>query len=923
MAIPNDSTPAGELPGLKRYLKTESARLQRWHRDGGGGLEVCLGRSRMIDTLLRALFEWTLASLELPGNARRLKVSLVAIGGYGRAELSPHSDVDIMLLHNGSAPSLTRVYRHPLLEKLTGPGGLIYTLYDLGMKVGHSVRNIQDAVNIANEDMKTKTSLIESRLITGDTALFGHFQQRLEARCVRNHVDGYLQMRIGNQDARRMKFGNSALLQEPNIKNGCGGLRDYQNLLWMTHFKYGAHTLEQLEAQGMIRPKNRQQLEAGYDFLLRTRNELHYQTTRLVDDMPKALQPKVAWHLGYKDRSPAGRLEAFMRDLYTHLRAIHLITRMVERRLALRPKPVRRLPSLRTLFGGGEKTETLDGFSIIDGELAPASPRVFKEQPRRLMRVFLHAQQRGLDFHPDLTQLLRDSVSLVDDGFVHDPEVRETFLEILNRRGSVAPALRAMHEVGLLGRYIPEFGRMSCLVQHEFFHAYAADEHTLVCLGKLDRVWNAQKPPFIHYSHILQDIDLPYLLYLALFLHDAGKGMESGDHVKDGTAVALKVGERLGLTPRRLGRLQFLVEHHLLMAETSQRRDIDSPTVIRQFAETVQDEENLAMLTLLTFADSLGTSDDLWNEFKNTLLQTLYRRAGRRMASGRDYARAEKERLAKLKQEVREQLPAQLSEEELEAHFRHLTPRYFRAHSLRHIHIDLEQVNRFLKRVVDGAGPKVLEPVISWYAQSARGYTSVKVCTWDRPGLFTTISGALAASGLNILSARVFSRGDGIIIDTFSVVNAQTGSLAMRPERDAFKKWLTRALLPGESPEFESQIDSLAKPSTSAEWQLPTRIRIDTESAKTRTIIEVESEDRLGLLHRISRVLTRHGLSIHVARISTEKGAAIDTFYVRTAAGKKPTDKALLRQVQSDLEAELSEQAAVSSKQKKDTDFTD
>ena len=923
MAIPNDSTPAGELPGLKRYLKTESARLQRWHRDGGGGLEVCLGRSRMIDTLLRALFEWSLASFEPTGGTRRLKVSLVAIGGYGRAELSPHSDVDIMLLHNGSAPSLTRVYRHPLLEKLTGPGGLIYTLYDLGMKVGHSVRNIQDAVNIANEDMKTKTSLIESRLITGDTALFGHFQQRLEARCVRNHVDGYLQMRIGNQDARRMKFGNSALLQEPNIKNGCGGLRDYQNLLWMTHFKYGAHTLEQLEAQGMIRPKNRQQLEAGYDFLLRTRNELHYQTTRLVDDMPKALQPKVAWQLGYKDRSPAGRLEAFMRDLYTHLRAIHLITRMVERRLALRPKPVRRLPSLRTLFGGGEKTETLDGFSIIDGELAPASPRVFKEQPRRLMRVFLHAQQRGLDFHPDLTQLLRDSVSLVDDGFVHDPEVRETFLEILNRRGSVAPALRAMHEVGLLGRYIPEFGRMSCLVQHEFFHAYAADEHTLVCLEKLDRVWNAQKPPFIHYAHILQDIDLPYLLYLALFLHDAGKGMESGDHVKDGTAVALKVGKRLGLTPRRLGRLQFLVEHHLLMAETSQRRDIDSPTVIRQFAETVQDEENLAMLTLLTFADSLGTSDDLWNEFKNTLLQTLYRRAGRRMASGRDYARAEKERLAKLKQEVREQLPAQLSEEELEAHFRHLTPRYFRAHSLRHIHIDLEQVNRFLKRVVDGAGPKVLEPVISWYDQSARGYTSVKVCTWDRPGLFTTISGALAASGLNILSARVFSRGDGIIIDTFSVVNAQTGGLARRPERDAFKKWLTRALLPGESPEFESQIDSLAKPSTSAEWQLPTRIRIDTESAKTRTIIEVESEDRLGLLHRISRVLTRHGLSIHVARISTEKGAAIDTFYVRTAAGKKPTDKALLRQVQSDLEAELSEQAAVSSKQKKDTDFTD
>jgi [protein-PII] uridylyltransferase len=923
MAIPNDGSLAGELPRLKRFLKAESARLQCWHRDGGGGREVCLGRSRMIDTLLRELFEWSLATFEPPGNMRKLQVSLVAIGGYGRAELNPHSDVDIMLLHNGSAPSLTRVFRHPLLEKLTGPGGLVYTLYDLGMKVGHSVRNIQDAVNIANDEMKTKTSLIESRLIIGDTALFGQFQQRLEARCVRNHVDDYLQMRIGDQDARRVKFGNSALLQEPNIKNGCGGLRDYQNLLWMTHFKYGTHTLEQLEAQGMIRSKNRKQLEVGYDFLLRARNELHYQTTRQVDDLPKALQPKVAWQLGYKDRSPARRLEAFMRDLYTHMRAIHLITRMVERRLALRPKPARRLPSLRSLFGDAEKTETLDGFRVIDGEMIPGSPRIFRDQPRRLMRVFLHAQKHGLEFHPDLTQLLRDNVPLVDDDFIHDAENHETFLEILNQRGNVAPALRAMHEVDLLGRYIPEFGRMTCLVQHEFFHAYAADEHTLVCLEKLDQVWGAAKPPFAHYTHILQDIDLPYLLYLALFLHDAGKGMESGDHVRDGMAICRKVGERLGLTPRRLARLKFLVEHHLLMAEVSQRRDIDSPTVIRDFAETVQDEENLAMLTLLTFADSLGTSNNLWNDFKNTLLQTLYHLAGRRIASGKDYEQAERERLAKLKQEAREQLPLKISGEELEAHFEHLTPRYFRTHSIRHIHTDLTQVNLFLDRVVNGTGIKVLEPIIAWHNQPARGHTSVKICTWDRPGLFTTISGALAAAGLNILSARVFSRGDGIIIDTFLVVNARTGGLAKRPEYDTFKKLLTQALLPGESPEFETQIDTLAKPIDVGEWQWPTRIRIDTKSAESRTIIEVESEDRLGLLHRISKVLTRHGLSIHVARISTEKGAAIDTFYVRTAHGKKPTDEALLQKIKSELETELSEQPTVSGEQKRDTDFTD
>ena len=908
IAIPNDSSLIKELPRLKRFLKMESARLQGWHRDGGDGREVCLGRSWMLDTLLRELFDWTLATFEQPGNARKLQVALIAIGGYGRAELNPHSDVDIVLLHSGSMPSVNRIFTHPLLEKLTSAGGLIYTLYDLGLKVGHSVRNIQDAVNVANDDMQTKTSLIESRLITGDAGLFEEFRQQLEARCIRNHVDNYLQMRIGDQDARRVKFGNSALLQEPNIKNGCGGLRDYQNLLWMTYFKYGAHTLEQLEAQGMVRPRNRRQLEVGYGFLLRTRNELHLQTKRLTDNIPKALQPKIAWQLGYKDRSPARRLETFMRDLYIHMRGIHLITRMVERRLALRPKPARRLPSLRSIFGGGKKTETLDGFNIIDGELVPISHRIFRDQPRRLMRVFLHAQQRGLEFHPDLTQLLRDNVSLVDDDFVHDTENHETFLEILNQRGNVAPALRAMHEVDLLGRYIPEFGRMTCLVQHEFFHAYAADEHTLVCLERLDQVWDAAQPPFAHYTHILQDIDLPYLLYLALFLHDAGKGMESGDHVKDGTVVCQKVGERLGLTPRRLARLKFLVEHHLLMAEVSQRRDIDSPTVIRQFAETVQDEENLAMLTLLTFADSLGTSNNLWNDFKNTLLQTLYHLTGRRLASGKDYEEAEQQRLAKLMQEAREQLPLKISAEELEAHFEYLTPRYFRTHSLEHINIDLTQVNRFLKRVVNGSGSRLLEPVIAWHNQPARAHTSVKICTWDRPGLFTTISGALAASGLNILSARVFSRGDGIILDTFLVVDARTGGLAKRHERDTFKKQLTQALLPGESPEFQTQIDTLSKRATPAEWEWPTRIRIDTEAAESRTIIEVESADRLGLLHRISKVLTRHGLSIHVARISTEKGAAIDTFYVRTALGKKPTDEALLLQIQSDLKTELNEQ---------------
>lgn len=905
LSIPSDSSLNDELAKLKRYLKSESARLQKWHREGTAGRRICDAKSQILDTLLRSLFNWTLETFEPQKKERKIRISLVAIGGYGRAELNPHSDIDIMLLHNGSTTSLTRIFKHGLLEKFTGPGGLIYTLYDLGMKVGHSVRNIQDAVNVANDDMQTKTSLIEARLISGDEKLFDQLKQRIEIKCVRSHINSYLEMRIADQDARRVKFGNSALLQAPNIKNGCGGLRDYQNLLWMSHFKYGTRSLEELQQQEMIRPNNRKQLEEGYDFLLRVRNELHYQAKRPTDDLPKALQPKVAWHLGYKDRSPARRLEAFMRDLYTHMRRIHLITRMVERRLALRPKPTQKLTFLRALLKGTNEKEKIDGFLINEGELSPSSTRVFKDKPQRLMRVFLYAQQRGLEFHPDLIQLLRDNVSLVDNAFINNSEIHETFLEILNQRGNVAPTLRIMHEVDLLGRYIPEFGRMTCLVQHEFFHAYAADEHTLICIDKLDQVWNAKNRPFTDYTHILQDIDLPYLLYLALFLHDAGKGMDSGDHVKDGTAVCLQVGERLGLSLRRLNRLKFLVENHLLMAKVSQRRDIDSPTVIRQFSETVQDEENLAMLTLLTFADSLGTSDNLWNGFKNSLLQSLYRRAGRRMVNGESYEAAEKERLAKLKSTLRKELPPEVSEEELESHFNHLTSRYFRVHSVRHILIDLTHVNLFLKRVTSATNEKVLEPVIGWHNRPARGYTSLKVCTWDRPGLFTTISGALAAAGLNILNARVFSRTDGIIIDTFFVINSNNGGLANRTEKDKFSRLIKQALLPNGDTTFEKQIKHSPSKSDSEEWKIPTRIRIDTQSVESRTIVEVESEDQIGLLHRISKVLTQHDLSIHVARISTEKGAAIDTFYVRTTAGEKLTDPKQLKALQNALETEL------------------
>src|SRR5688572_19990718 len=507
LVFPEKRQPGDDLARYKAFLKLEDHRLRMLHRAGGRGREVCNGRAVMLDVLLRYILEAAKAKA-LGDNGRSLKFSLVAIGGYGRAELNPFSDIDIMLLHEGDM--VTAGKAKPPLSSLTDV--LLYTLWDVGLKVGHSVRTVEDCVKVANSNMQSKTSLIESRLVTGDQALFERMQSVVVAKCVRGYENEYIKARIEDQTDRRTKHGNSPFMQEPNIKNGCGGLRDYQNLLWMSFFKYRTRSLAELEQKNLISASERKQLEKAYDFLLWVRNEVHYTARRAVDVLTKNFQPTVAHNLGFTDRSPSKRLEMFMRNIFTHMRNIYLITRTIEERLALLP-PERRIPSLADMFRAGRRRVTqqvVDGFVIVDGQISETT-RTFKEQPRRLMRLFLYLQQRGLKLHPDLAQNIRNQLSLVNREFLEDEHIHQTFLEILNQRGNVSPVLRAMHEVGLLGKYIPEFGRLTCLVQHEFYHQYTTDEHTLVCIEKLDKVWEAKEQPFYNYGEIFQQVERPFV----------------------------------------------------------------------------------------------------------------------------------------------------------------------------------------------------------------------------------------------------------------------------------------------------------------------------------------------------------------------------------------------------------------------------
>jgi len=501
LTLPEGRTPAQELARYKEYLRQETARLKQLHRSGTGGRDICRGRALVVDRLLQHLLDAAMTNMPPlpPGDAPRF--ALVATGGYGRGELNPMSDIDIMFLHNLDSGALARGRVHPWLAAVTD--GLLYTLWDAGLKVGHAVRSVEDCVRVASEDLHSKTSLLEARYIAGDKDLFLRMEAVFLSSCVRGNVDAYLEARIVDQQNRRTKYGDSATMQEPNIKSGCGGLRDYQNLLWMAFFKYRTRTLQELEEKDQISGEERGMLESAYDYLLRVRNDLHYETNRAADTLPRALQARLAHNLGYTHRSPVRRLEEFMRDVYTHMRDVYLITRTLERRLALLPDPQRRLPSLRQLLRRGRqriRRQIIDGFSCADGEINALDRQVFTAEPRRLLRVFVYAQQRGLRLHPDLAQLIRRNLSLMNADLRQDAGLAETFLEILGRRGNVAPTVRAMHETGLLGRYLPEFAPLTCLVQHEFYNQYAADENTRQCLEHIDRVWEADTAPYRNYS---------------------------------------------------------------------------------------------------------------------------------------------------------------------------------------------------------------------------------------------------------------------------------------------------------------------------------------------------------------------------------------------------------------------------------------
>jgi [protein-PII] uridylyltransferase len=878
-------SPPEELQSAyQHFLRAAGSRLRRDHEEGGSGRLVAKGRGQMQDMFLRHLWSRAVES----NHGEKLPVStLIALGGYGRGELNPFSDVDVMFLH---AP--TSQEEEKRLHK--GVEGILYVLWDLGFKVGHSTRNIAQAITAGNEDLQTKTSMIECRRIAGDTELFEDFQKQFEKRCIVGQEKEYVQWRVADQSSRHEKHGGSVFLQEPHIKEGCGGLRDYHNLCWLGYVWKRARRISDLAEEGILARSEARELERAFDFIMRVRTALHHVSERANDQLALSIQLKVATNLGYEERPPVRRVESFMRDYYMAARDIWFYTNAATRRIADSSLAKRRSLFPRLFRPKSEAAVALEGFVLRHGEIGFENKNVFNEDPLRLVRVFQLCQQHHATLTHDLQRLIRRRLDLLERSMLYSVACRELVLAILSHKGEVARVLRLMHETGVLGRVFPEFAPLTCLVQHEFFHRYSADEHTLVCLEQLDALVSSEPVPRLErYQLLLRNIERPAILFLAMLLHDTGKAESKGDHAELSALHSVRVARRLKLSPEDLRTLAFLADHHLTLSHTAQRRNIDDMETIHEFARVVETQHRLDKLMLVTFADGRGTTGgEGWSDWKEALVWQLYERTKLVLAQGPEFVRLAGERNAAVRQRILEAVPRAISEEDVNTHLDNLPQRYLLACSESDILRHIKTIYQFLKQQMDPATNPLL-PVLAWEHYPDRGHSELLVVTWDRKELFARIAGSISAAGLNILSADIFTRTDNIALDTFRIATDRGAFISDQRDIALVGRTLNRSLTENDFDIEEILAKLRSQKKNRDPWHgqgFPTTLVIDSTSLPNYTLVEVQTPDRPGLLHDLVVAITAEGAQIMFSRIETEKGAAIDTFYIANAKGKKITD---------------------------------
>ncbi len=617
-AGPADRRRRVRLDLLRHHLHTNVEFLRAAHLGGASGLQSVHAYAAFMDGFIESLYRVAVADARREGAAAAPLV-LVALGGYGRGELHPLSDLDLMVIYDGELGTY--------VQRVTQ--GLLYALWDLGFQVGHAVRSLPDCLAMARTDFPSRTSMQQARFLVGDRRLFNRFRKVLAENVYQKDFAQFLDTTLAERDQRYRKFGGSPYIREPNVKESAGGLRDMHEAMWLASTKFGTRTLRELSDKRLITQRERKAADEALTFLWRVRNELHFLSGHKNDVLSRDVQPQIAKNFGYVGDEVSLSVEKFMRDYYLHARVIHRVSRRLIARcretLAHRGAVQRRL-----------RQEALaDGVIVIDDQIHLAHPdgRAFREDPTRLMKVFWHGHRLGVELGIDVERAVEESLDLVDENFQRSAEVRELFLYICRSWGRVATTLREMHELGLLGRYLPEWRALTCLVQYDVYHRFTADQHSLLAVEHMEALAPGQSPDYEGLARVVSEVERPDLLLLGMLLHDIGKGLGHG-HVAKGIPLIQALTARLDLPAADADKVIFLVAQHLVMSHVAQRRDIDDPKTIEALATLCGTPEHLRMLYALTCADMRAVGPGVLTGWKARILEELYHRTLLRLTGG-------------------------------------------------------------------------------------------------------------------------------------------------------------------------------------------------------------------------------------------------------------------------------------------------
>jgi [protein-PII] uridylyltransferase len=863
------------------------------------GMEVLGANSKFTDMLIQIIL-WFATEHAIKSDIKPSDMSIIAVGGYGRRELAPYSDIDILFL----TPEKTLKIHEQTAEYT------LYMLWDLGIKVGQAFRSINECIADAKKDYVILTNLLEARYIWGSQRLFDEFIIEYREKLVDGFEQNFVNAKLTERANRYTKQQKSRYLLEPDVKEGCGGLRDLHLIFWLAKFLYNIFDIKELVSLNVISKHASDSFLRAHGFLSAVRCYIHFVTKRSSNTLSFDIQPEIARLMGYSDTDTSIAVEKFMKAYYLHVKIVGDLVRIVCSLLEEMNCSSSLLPANPVLIG----QEKIKGFTLTKNRLNFVTPEELEENPREIIRLFRVAQKYGLDIHPKAIHHISENINHISK-LEEDEKSNQLFMEILTSKSNPERILRLMSEAGVLGRFIPDFGFVIAQMQYDMYHIYTTDEHTLTAVGILHSIIHHKDVNLNEYSNrpdlefvkkVSQKISNPKSLFISTLLHDIGKG-HGGDHPVIGADIAEKISPRFGLSDEEISDMTWLIKNHQIMSQTAFQRDVYDPKTITDFVNIVKSTDRLNMLLTLTCADILAVGPNVWNEWKASLLYELYQKTLEKL-TGNVVSKHVEKRIEGIKQELSQKLKDKISAKQLENFLSLGFDKYWLSYSL-------ETLEKHAKLIYQENQNK--HPICFDFIQNEKHNTTiVTIYTKDKNGVFSKIAGSLALSGTSIIDAKINTFTDGTILDSFSIQESKRDKIASISQEDApvtsEKKQLTiienitKSIF--EDFDLKTKLEEKLKANKQRIRKIsePPRVVFDNSASETHSLIEVSADDKIGLLYLITSGIFSLGLQISSAHISTYGTRVFDVFYVKDKSGLKITNKKQIEEIKLKLVERIS-----------------